>query len=385
MGIKNLSKFLNTNASNSVKNVPIKQFNCQKIGIDIATFLYALLVSVRLNETNANLTDNEGNVTSHISGILSKTVKLYELGLKPIYVFDGTPPELKNDELKNRSELKNKAHIELQQAIADEDKQKIEKFVKRTVQVQKSHIEDIKTLLNLMGVPYIQAKTEAEAECANLCKKKKVDVVFSEDSDTLCYSVPKLVRSINFSIPNPIGVEYRIDKILDELDLTMKQFIEFCMLCGCDYIANPPNVGPATAYKLILIHGSIEQIAKEKPELHLDLDLYAKIYKQFTDPEVYSEEELFNMNFKDEVLNEDGLIDYLVNKKSFSEQRVKSLIDRFKNAKKNSTQVRLDFFFKPIAENVSKPTSSTNKKSAQLNDKSAAVVKNVKKKTIKKK
>ena len=50
----------------------------------------------------------------------------------------------------------------------------IEKFSRRLVKVTKEHVEEVKALLKLMGIPYVEAPCEAEAQCAALAKAGKV-------------------------------------------------------------------------------------------------------------------------------------------------------------------------------------------------------------------
>jgi len=62
------------------------------------------------------LQDEEGNITAHLVGIFHRTIMLLENGVKPIWVFDGKPPELKAQELLKRKELKQAAEEEQKKA-----------------------------------------------------------------------------------------------------------------------------------------------------------------------------------------------------------------------------------------------------------------------------
>ncbi|KAG6499298.1 hypothetical protein ZIOFF_039055 [Zingiber officinale] len=119
------------------------------------------------------------------------------------------------------------------------DLEGIEKYSKRTVKVTKQHNEDCKRLLRLMGVPTIKAPCEAEAQSAALCKSDKVFAVASENMDTLTFGVPRFLHHLMDPSSKKISVmEFDVSKVLEELRLTMDQFIDLCILSGCDYCDN---------------------------------------------------------------------------------------------------------------------------------------------------
>jgi flap endonuclease-1 len=103
-----------------------------------------------------------------------------------------------------------------------------------------------------MGVPVITAPCEAEAQCAELAKKKKVYATATEDMDALTFRTPKLVRRLTFSQgggskdkQQPI-LELDLETVLAGLELTYEQFVDLCILCGCDYCSTIKGVGPKT-------------------------------------------------------------------------------------------------------------------------------------------
>lgn len=134
---------------------------------------------------------------------------------------------------------------------------------RRLVKVSKEHNEEAQKLLGLMGIPYIIAPTEAEAQCAELAKKGKVYAAASEDMDTLCYRTPFLLRHLTFSEAKKEPIhEIDTELVLRGLDLTIEQFVDLCIMLGCDYCESIRGVGPVTALKLIKTHGSIEKIVE---------------------------------------------------------------------------------------------------------------------------
>merc|ERR1719245_2529167 len=94
-----------------------------------------------------NLTNEDGHVTSHLVGMLTRTLKLLEAGIKPVFVFDGKPPELKLGELAARRAKREEANANLEKAKEVGDTEQILKSTKMTVKVTKEQNEEAKKLL----------------------------------------------------------------------------------------------------------------------------------------------------------------------------------------------------------------------------------------------
>ncbi|KAB2063033.1 hypothetical protein ERO13_A10G176900v2 [Gossypium hirsutum] len=355
MGIKGLTKLLADNAPKAMKEQKLESYFGRKIAIDASMSIYQFLIVVGRMGTEM-LTNEAGEVTSHLQGMFTRTIRLLEAGLKPVYVFDGQPPDLKKQELAKRYSKRADATEDLQEAMETGNKEDIEKFSKRTVKVTRQHNEDCKRLLRLMGVPVIDAPSEAEAQCAALCKSGKVYAVASEDMDSLTFGTPKFLRHLMDPSSRKVPVmEFDVAKVLEELNLTMDQFIDLCILSGCDYCDSIRGIGGQTALKLIRQHGSIEEILqninKERYSIPDDWP-YEEARRLFKEPLVCMDDEQLEMKWSPPDL--EGLITFLVNENGFNIDRVTKGVEKIKAAKNKSSQGRLESFFKPVA-NTSAP------------------------------
>lgn len=193
-------------------------------------------------------------------GLFNRTIMMLEHGVKPAWIFDGRPPKLKNGELAKRKKVKEEAKDKMEEANEVGNLEDALKFKTRTVSLTKKMKEDAMTMLKLMGMPVIEAPCEAEAQCAALCKAGKVFATVSEDLDSLTFGSKILLRGLN-SKKEPI-TEVNYDEMLKGLDLTHQQFVDMCILCGCDYTETVEGVGPVTAYKLIKQYNDIESVLK---------------------------------------------------------------------------------------------------------------------------
>merc|ERR1719393_877986 len=172
------------------------------------------------------------------------------------------------EEITQRREKKEEAEKALEEAKEKGDEEAIQKQVGRTVRVTKEQNEQAKTLLRLMGLPVVDAPGEAEACCAGLCKAGKVYAAVTEDADCLTFGTPLLIRNLLAAESAKKQIfEVNLKIALEQLDITMDQFIDFCIMSGCDYCDTIRGVGPKTAMQLIVQHGNLEKVLENtEPE-----------------------------------------------------------------------------------------------------------------------
>ena len=355
MGILGLSKLLCDKAPSSVKESEIKNYFGRKVAIDASMAVYQFLIAIR--QDGNQLTNDDGEVTSHLAGLFYRTIRLLDNGIKPVFVFDGKPPQMKSGELAKRAERREEAEKQLAKAQEAGETEDIDKYTRRLVKVTKEHMIDCKKLLRLMGIPVVEAPTEAEAQCAQLVKSGKVYATATEDMDALTFHSTRLLRHMTFSEARKMPIqEFLYDRVLDELEMTHEQFVDLCILLGCDYCDHIRGVGPKRAFDLIKQHKSIEEILK-----HLDTKKYTVpenwVYKEarqlFLMPDVTSAD---NIELKWSDPNEEEIVEFMVNQKGFNEDRIRGGVKKILKSRQQSTQGRLDDFFKVITSN------STNKR-----------------------
>lgn len=355
MGIKGLMKFLQEASPKAVRAVDSQQaFTGRLMAIDASMCLYQFLIMIRENRsgTYQNLTNEDGQVTSHIIGMLTRTIRLMENGIKPVYVFDGKPPELKLGELAERRAKREQATTNLQAAVEAGDQEQVLKSTKLTVKVTKEQNEETKTLLRLMGLPVVEAPSEAEATCAALCRDGKVYASATEDADCLTFGTAVLVRNLMAAESQKKTIyEITLSTVLEQLNITMDQFIDFCILCGCDYCDTLKGVGPATAMRMLVQHGSLEKVLEVLgPDKVPENFRFQTARDFFKECEAVPTAEL-QFEFKDPDL--EGLTKFLVETCSFSPDRVARYVDRLKTAKNRTKQRPLDSFFGKAKVNIS--------------------------------
>ncbi|GAM85700.1 hypothetical protein ANO11243_037080 [Dothideomycetidae sp. 11243] len=370
MGIKQLYQVINEHCPDAIKTGEIKNQFGRKVAIDASMSLYSFLVAVRSD--GQQLMSETGETTSHLMGLFYRTLRIIDNGIKPLYVFDGAPPKLKSGELAKRFQRKTEAqeqHEEMKEVGTAED---VEKFSRRTVRVTREHNAEAQRLLKLMGIPFIIAPTEAEAQCAVLARAGKVYAAASEDMDTLTFNSPVLLRHLTFSEQRKEPIqEIFLDKVLEGFGMDMNQFIDLCILLGCDYVDPVKGIGPKVAFNLIKEHKTLEAVVahvEKSGKYTFPEDWpYKDARLLFLEPDVRSADDP-QCDFKWDPPDIEGLVKFLVEEKGFSEDRVRAGAARLSKSVKSATQSRLEGFFKAVPKSAEEQASLKRKHEEKLEE-----------------
>lgn len=316
------------------ESISFKDLEGRTVSIDAFNTLFQFLSTIRQRDGRP-LTDENGNITSHLSGILYRNSSMIEKDIKPIYIFDGQAPELKSETQAKRREIRDEAEKIYKDALAKGDTEKARKFAMRSSKLSPEIIESSKKLLTLMGIPYIDAKGEGEAQAAYLVQNGDAYAVASQDYDCLLFGAKRVVR--NLAVNSNLGnlEYYQLNKVLKELNVTREELVDMGILIGTDFCDGLKGVGAKTALKLAHKEQLKEKIAELQKQSSHDLNEVREIFLNHNVNTDYK--------IKWEKPNKDKIIEFLCYEHGFSEDRVSKASDKLKNL--NSSQGSLDAWF----------------------------------------
>ena len=325
------------------KKISLSDLSGKSVAIDAYNAIYQFLSIIR-GFDGRPLMDKAGRVTSNLSGLFYRTVNLVEAGVKPVYVFDGKPPVLKEVEIKRRKRVKEEALVKYDEALTAGRFEEAKMYAQATATMKDYMVEDSKRLLSLMGIPWVQAPSEGEAQASYMALKGDVWAASSQDYDSLLFGAPRLVRNITITgrrkLPRKnvyIEVEPEIvelELVLRELEIDRGQLISLGILIGTDF--NPDGVagiGPKTALSIVKKYKDIKEALRElKAEEQMPVNP-ERIMQIFTNPDVTD-------NYKIEWKNVDveGVVKFLCVERDFSEERVRKALEKTASKVKQTSE-----------------------------------------------
>lgn len=330
MGIK-LSKII------PKKEISFDDLKEKKIAIDFSNAVFQFLSSIRQKD-GTPLMDSKGRITSHLQGIFSRFSNLMHRDIKLAVIFDGKPPLLKIKTQEEREHRKQLAEKKLKLAMEEEDEEAILKYSKQTTRLSKEILDESRELIKAMGIPVIQAPSEAEAQAAFMCDKGDVYAVATSDFDALICGSPRMLTNLTVSQRKklPSGSTVKISPVLIELSdtlnhlgITLDQLLVLSILVGTDYNEGIPRVGPKTALKLVKQYKNFDNLFED---VKADFN-WKEIYAVFKSMPIMK-----NYKLKWEAPDEKKIKEILVEEHDFSEERVDKTLSSLLKKKPSNEQ-----------------------------------------------
>lgn len=325
------------------KPLALEDLSGRSIAIDAFNTLYQFLANIRQPD-GTPLMDRDGKVTSHLSGLFHRTTALLELGIRPAYVFDGAPPELKRKTLEARRAVKVQAEKDWKEALDRGDLKTALSKASRTSRLDAEMISEAQTLLDAMGVPWMTAPAEGEAQMGHMARRGDVWAGASQDFDAILFGTPTLVRNLTLAgkrrLPSGKTVDVTpevvsLSVVLGALQVSRAQLVDMGILMGTDFNEGVRGIGPKKSLAIIRRLGSLEEVAREgKVVVPAE---FADVRRIFLEPEVSDE---YMLSWRG--VDEEAVRRIMCDRHSFSVDRIDSVLARLRARKGSSDQRSLD-------------------------------------------
>ena len=308
------------------------------LAVDAYNIMFQFLSVIR-QQDGMPLTDSHGNVTSHLSGLFYRNIELMSYGAKPIYVFDGIPSILKQKTIEARMNRRNEAYEAWKSAMVEGKIEEAKMHAQASTRITKEIVGSAKKILEYMGIPFINAPSEGEAQASYMCMKGLVYSVVSQDYDTILIGAPRVLRNLTISgkrkLPKKniyINIDPEIldfEKTLEALNLNHKQLIWIGILLGTDFNEGIKGIGPKTALKIVKNASSIsdvEAFVKSRYNTEFEIDP-REVEQMFLNPEV-SEVEEKTIKEITKAPNKEKILSFMCDEHEFDRERISKYVDK---------------------------------------------------------
>jgi len=325
--------------------VTLSDLSGKRFAVDAYNAIYQFLSSIRQPD-GTPLQDFNGNITAHLAGIFYRNARLLENGIRPIYVFDGKPPEFKSGVISERAGRKAEAEAAWKNALEKGDLASAKKYAQASSRLTSAMVEESKVLLRAMGIPVIEAPSEGEAQASQLVIEGTADAAASQDMDCLLFGAPLLLRNLSVGgrrkMPGrndyvEIAPEFiELQSALDALGVDRRQLVWMGILIGTDFDEGVKGIGPKKALKIVRECKSLREAA-EKAGAADEMPLFEAVEHFFLSPPVDK-----GVKVPAERMEQEKIVKFLCGKHDFSEERVsRTCAAAEKSMKETGAQTRL--------------------------------------------
>lgn len=310
------------------EEVELERFSGKIIAVDGHNTLYQFLSIIR-GPDGRPLTNKEGKITSHLSGLFYRICNLLIYNIKPFFVFDGPPPKFKQKEIEVRRERRREFYEKYEEALQSGDLEEARKYAQGALSIDEYILSSAKKLITLLGLPVVEAPSEGEAQAAYLNKIGLAYAVASQDYDSALFGAPSIARNLAISgrrkLPGKKAyIEVKpelvdVTRSLKNLDVTLEQLIMIGILVGTDFFEGVKGIGPKKALSFVKKHSSLREIFNE---LNIPFpDYLDEVYNFFLNPPV---KHIDSLNFS--TPDKEKVISFLVEENNFNEERVSNAL-----------------------------------------------------------
>jgi flap endonuclease-1 len=332
------------------KEIKFDELKGKTLAVDGYNVLYQFITTIR-GPDGSPLTDSHGNVTSHLTGLFSRSTNLLGKGIKLIFVFDGKVPDLKYEEIQRRRALKADAQTKFEEAKEAQDQSEMKKYAGRTAHLSKEMVQQAKELLDALGIPWMDAPSEGEAQAAALVKQGHAWAVVSQDADALLYEAPRVLKNLAvsgkrkvagkmaYTTVEPELIEHK--EVLKELQLDNAQLRALALLIGTDYnVGGVKGIGPKKGLKLVQQHGhDFDALFKEVCWSEHCSHTYEEILNVFVHMSVIDPGKIVFGKLDPKKVEE-----ILVDRHDFSKERISMALDKLSKEQAKTQKGLGDFF-----------------------------------------
>lgn len=293
MGIEGFKTFLDKYCPNSVKKSKLSYYKGTRVAIDGHNWMNKYMAVAQkeiVNKTDVGVkdVDHEQVVKSWLLAISKFLTNLVAVGVTPVFVIDGPPLEDKEATRAKRSSTRGKAREKLEKleesmkimgplAITPDMIEEKRKHLRQLYYISSEDIDSLRDVLYAFGIPNIKSRDDAEKLCTSLCIEGYVSAVLSTDTDNFTFGCPRMIKEIDRVIFSNLGVDATItvielNDILNESGMTQSQFVDFCILSGCDYNEKIKGIGPVGARDRMIKHIRLENVGEAEKKKGKSID-----------------------------------------------------------------------------------------------------------------